>query len=344
MWARLTLTLAVLTLGLLAVSWLAVSTGPSRIGYSTTATVLLQRIGIRSSAHVDITQKRIIEHIRLPRVVVAALVGMALALSGTALQALFRNPMADAGVLGVSAGGALGAVIAIVSGLQTIHLLFLPGMAFVGAVATAFVVYLIASLTGRLSTASLLLTGMAVSSLLGAILTAVILINVYELEAVRQVLHWLAGGLDARNWEHVWVSAGPILVGSAVLLVFARDLNVLVTGEESAHALGVPTSSVRRVLLVTTALITGVAVSVSGVIGFVGLMVPHMLRLIVGPDHRLLLPASALGGAVFLVGADTIARVVIQPAELRVGVITALVGAPFFLFLLYWNRRRRYSV
>jgi len=326
------------------VTGVAAAHGPLRIPYSTTAKVLVQRAGIRVGGEVDQTSRRVIEQIRLPRIVVAGLVGMALALSGAALQALFRNPMADSGVLGVSSGGALGAVVAIVTGLQSLHLFFLPAMAFAGALLAAFVVYSIAALGGRLSIAALLLTGLAVSSFLGACITAVLLFSVYNLDAVREVLYWLAGGLDARSWRHVWVAVGPIAAGSVVLFAFARDLNVMLTGEESAHALGVPVALVRRVLLVVTAMLTGVAVSVSGTIGFVGLMVPHMLRLVVGADHRVLLPASALGGAVFLIGADTIARLVIEPAELRVGVVTALVGAPFFLFLLRRDRRRLSNV
>ena len=341
---RLLVTCLALLAGLAAVTLVAAAHGPSRIPYSTTAVVLLQRIGIPISANVDVTSRRIIEHIRLPRIAVAALVGMALALSGATLQALFRNPMADAGVLGVSSGGALGAVIAIVTGLQALHVLFLPAIAFGGALATAFLVYALATLGGRLSISALLLTGLAVSSFLGACITAVLLFNVYQLEAVREVLYWLAGGLDARRWQHAWLAAGPILVGSVVLYAFARDLNVMLAGEESAHALGVRVATVRRILLGVTALMTGVAVSVSGTIGFVGLMAPHMLRIVVGSDHRLLLPASALGGAIFLIAADTVARLAIQPAELRVGVVTALVGAPFFLFLLYRNRRQLYAM
>lgn len=332
--------LSVLAGTLVLVTLIAAAHGPLRIPYSTTAVVLVQRVGVPLGGEVDGTSKRVIEHIRLPRIAVAALVGMALALSGAALQALFRNPMADSGVLGVSSGGALGAVIAIVTGLQALHLFLLPAMAFGGALLTAFLVYGIAAIGGRLSIPALLLTGLAVSSFLGACITAILLFSVYNVDAVREVLYWLAGGLDARSWQHAWVAAGPILVGSVVLFAFARDLNVMLAGEESAHALGVPVALVRRVLLALTAMLTGVAVSVSGTIGFVGLMVPHMLRLVVGPDHRVLLPASALGGAVFLIGADTIARLAIQPAELRVGVVTALVGAPFFLFLLYRDRRR----
>lgn len=186
---------------------------------------------------------------------------------------------------------------------------------------------------------TLILAGVALSSFLSAMISF-ILLNTHDIDAVRQVLFWLSGGLDSRLWLHVKIVVGPVLVGVAVIYSFARALNLMLLGEEEAQALGIRVHRIRQILLVAASLVTGVAVSVSGVIGFVGLVVPHMMRLIVGPDHRILLPVSALGGAVFLIIADTIARVIISPAELRVGVITAFVGAPFFILLLVRNRRR----
>jgi iron complex transport system permease protein len=341
--SRLAIVTGVLLALLFAVATISAAHGPVHIPYTTTANVLLHRTGV-PVAGIDPVHQRVIEHIRLPRIVVAGLVGMALAVSGAALQALFRNPMADSGVLGVSSGGALGAVIAITTGIQAYHVLLLPAFAFGGSLASAFLVYAIASLEGRLSIPALLLTGLAVSSFLGACITAVLLFSVYNIDAVREVLYWLAGGLDARTWQHAAIAVAPLAAGVALIWVLARDLNIMLAGEESAHSLGVPIAAVRRAILVLTALLTGVAVSVSGAISFIGLIVPHILRLIVGPDHRILIPASALGGAAFLIGADTIARLIIQPAEMRVGVVTALVGAPFFLLLLYRNRKRLYHL
>ncbi|MSP79302.1 MAG: iron ABC transporter permease [Dehalococcoidia bacterium] len=339
--ARLTLTLGILSAVLLAVMVASAANGPVRIPYATTASVLLSNVGVPVGADVDATSRRIIKHIRLPRIVVAALVGAALAVSGVAMQALFRNPMADAGVLGVSSGGALGAVIAIVTGLQAVHIFFLPLMSFAGALGAAFLVYFLATaIGGRLSTSALLLTGLAMTSFLGACISTLLLFSVSNPDAVRQILYWLTGGLDGQSWQGAGIIVGPIVAGIVVLAAFARDLNVLLLGEETAHSLGVSSGTVRRVLLAVTALITGVAVAVSGTIAFVGLMVPHMLRLVIGPDHRLLLPASALGGAIFLVAADTVARLVIQPAEMQVGMVTALLGAPFFLVLLYQRRKQ----
>ena len=183
---------------------------------------------------------------------------------------------------------------------------------------------------------------MAISAFFSAIVAA-IMVLVPSNEALREILFWLTGGLDSRSWEHVRLAAPPILGGSAVILMLSRDLNLLMLGDDEAKSMGVRVSVIRPVLLATAALITGVAVAVSGTIAFVGLVVPHILRLVVWPDHRLLIPLSAVGGALFMVIADTIARTVAQPAEFRVGIITAFVGAPFFIFLLIRNKQRTAS-
>lgn len=282
----------------------------------------------------------IVLQVRAPRLVVAALVGGGLAAAGAAMQGLFRNPMADPGIIGVSAGGALGGVLAIASGLYGVTILSLPAMAFAGALGAALAVYGIARALGQGSPAALLLTGMAVSAFLGAAVSLVITLTVYNQEVLREIVYWLSGGLEARSWRHVRMAAPPILGGLALLVRYSRELNLLLLGDEEARALGVRVATVRRWLLLATALVTGAAVSVSGIIGFVGLVVPHMLRLAGGPDHRVLIPASALGGAAFLILADTAARVIVEPAEIRVGIITACTGAPFFLWLLYRNRHR----
>ncbi len=282
----------------------------------------------------------IVLQVRAPRLVVAALVGGGLAAAGTAMQGLFRNPMADPGIVGVSAGGALGGVLAMASGLYGITLLSLPMMSFAGALAAALAVYGIARGLGRESPAALLLTGMAVSAFLGAAVSLVITLTVYNQEVLREIVYWLSGGLEARSWRHVRLAGLPILFGLALLMRQGRELNLLLLGDEEARALGVRVTAVRRRVLLAAALMTGAAVSVSGIISFVGLVVPHMLRLVIGPDHRLLIPASGLGGAIFLIAADMVARLIVEPAEVRVGIITATAGAPFFLWLLYRHRRR----
>ncbi|MXY72766.1 MAG: iron chelate uptake ABC transporter family permease subunit, partial [Dehalococcoidia bacterium] len=259
------------------------------------------------------------------------------------MQGLFRNPMADPGIIGVSAGGALGAVVAIAAGLSGLFFLALPLFAFAGAIAAAFLVYGIAVVGGHFSMATLLLAGVAVNAFLGAIVSAII-IFLPDNELLREVLFWLAGGLDARAWEHVRI-AGPLILGSTVvLLIMARDLNLLMLGDDEARSMGVRVGLTRSALLATAALATGAAVAVSGTIAFVGLVTPHVLRLVMGPDNRVLIPMSALGGAVFVMVADTVARMVIQPAEIRVGILTAFVGAPFFIALLIKNKRQVYSL
>jgi len=284
------------------------------------------------------TAQVIVVDLRAPRVVLAAVVGFALASAGTVMQGFFRNPMADPSIIGVSTGAAVGAVTAIVfpSVVAAVPLLGLvplvgplQAFAFATALVTAAVVYLIATDGGRTPVATLLLAGVAVQTLLGAVVSY-LLINAGE--SVGQALYWLMGHLANASWDDVTVTLPLALAGFAVLSAYTRDLNVLLMGEEDAHALGIEVERTKRVLLAVSTLVTAVAVSVVGVIGFVGLVVPHVMRLLVGPDHRVLLPTSALAGGVFLVVTDAVARS--GAAELPVGIVTAAVGAPFFLYLL----------
>jgi len=287
------------------------------------------------------SQRAIVVHLRLPRVLLAAVVGGSLALSGAVLQGLFRNPMADPGIIGISSGAAFGAVFAVTSGLALTRPWTLPLCAFVVATATTFAIYRLATRGGRTPLAALLLAGLALSALLSA-LTSFLLGLAQNLLILRELIFWLLGGLDGRGWPHLRLVALPALAGSAALFLFARDLNLLAaSGEEGARSLGVELQRLKRWLLVVTALVTGAVVSVSGTIGFVGLLVPHAVRLVAGPDHRVLLPASFLGGASFLVLADLLARTLSPREELRLGVVTAAVGVPFFLFLL--QRHRAYA-
>ena len=337
--AKLGIWVSTLSALLLLVVVISASQGPVDLPFVDVLAILLADLGLDVGA--DYTQRgeTVVNQIRLPRIITAGLAGMALATAGTTLQGLFRNPMADPGIIGVSSGGALAGVIVIVSGAAAAHVLVTPAAAFGGAVLAAFVVYGIGSIGGRFTLGILILAGVALSSFLSAVITF-ILLSTQDVDAVRQVLFWLTGGLDSRLWLHVKIVIGPVLGGLVVVYAFARALNLMLLGEEGAQALGIRVHRVRQILLVVASLVTGVAVAVSGIIGFVGLIVPHTMRLVVGPDHRILLPVSALGGAIFLIVADTIARTIISPAELRVGIITAFVGAPFFIFLLVRNRRR----
>ncbi len=283
----------------------------------------------------DPSQEIIITTVRLPRVLLAALIGGGLAISGAALQGLFRNPMADPGVIGLSAGAALGAVISLTTGIAFHHPLILPAFAFGGAFGTVLLVYRIATRNGRTPVTTFLLSGMAVGIFMVSMLS-LILSRITSVAVVGEILFWLMGGLDARGWIHLKVALGPILVGSVALLFFARDLNLLaLDGEEGAAALGMNVKSVQRWLLLLSSLVTGAAVAFTGTIAFVGLIIPHVVRLVIGPDHRILLPASFLAGGSFLVCADLLARVAIAPEEMRLGTITSLVGVPFFLYLLH---------
>ena len=339
---RLAASSCIILLLVLATALVSLSMGPVNISVDRVASIVLSYVGLDFAAF-GRTEQLIIEQIRLPRIVVGALVGMALGVAGATMQGLFRNPMADPGIIGVSAGGAVGAVAAIATGMTGLFFLALPVFAFVGAMGAAFLVYGIAAVGGRFSMATLLLAGVAVNAFLGAVVSAIIIL-LPDNGALREILFWLAGGLDSRSWEHVRISAPLVLVGTAVIVGMSRDLNLLTLGDDEARSMGIRVDAARVFLLAAAALVTGAAVAVSGTIAFVGLVTPHILRLVIGPDHRVLVPMSALGGAAFVILADTVARVVIQPAELRVSIITAFVGAPFFIFLLIKNKRQVYSL
>jgi len=279
---------------------------------------------------------RLLLDVRLPRIALALIGGAALATAGTSFQGAFRNPLADPYLLGVSAGAGLGATIAIVwKPLESLGIYGLPLLAFIGAALAAFLVYRLATFGGRTGTASLLLSGVAVGSTLTAIMSFLMVATERDLHTV---IVWLMGGLGAASWMKVWITL-PVVVGAFVFTwLNARRMNLLLMGEERARELGVDSQRTRRNLIIVASLTTAAAVSFTGLIGFIGLMVPHIMRLLVGPDHRRLLPASALFGAVLLLVADTVARSVLAPAEIPVGIITAVSGGPFFLYLLRTRR------
>ena len=276
---------------------------------------------------VDGTAETIVRRVRLPRIALGVVVGFALASAGTVMQGFFRNPMADPSIVGVSSGAAVGAVATIALSLS---LPFgIQGAAFVGALAAASAVYLVATEDGRTPVATLLLAGVAVQTFLGAVVSYLLL---HAGESIEQALFWLMGRLHTATWTDVEATLPIVVVCFLALLAYTRDLNVLLLGEEDAHTLGIEVERTKRALLAVSSVVTAAAVAVAGVIGFVGLVVPHMLRLVIGPDHRVLLPTSAIAGGAFLVATDTLARA--GPAELPVGIVTAALGAPFFLYLL----------
>ena len=283
-------------------------------------------------APLDAPGAAILWSVRLPRVLLAALVGGGLAVVGTTLQSVFRNPMADSGLLGVGAGAALGAVLAVRVGWAAHVFLALPLAAFVGAMAAIVAVYVLAHAGGRPSLQGLLLTGIAVSALASAG-TSVLLVATEEFR-VKTVLFWLAGGLEGRSWAHVQLAAVFILAGVALLLLLSRPLDVLSLGEDEAASLGLAVHATRLTLFALSALVAGAATSVAGSVPFVGLMAPHALRPRVGPLARHLIPASFLGGATLVVLADLGARTLSDRLDLPLGSFTAFVGAPYFLLAL----------
>ena len=284
---------------------------------------------------VSSAQDSIVWLIRAPRVVLGALVGAGLALVGTALQAVTRNPLADPHLLGVSSGAALGAVIVVLYLGEFIGLLSLPLAAFVGALVSMLLVLAIASRGGRLESDRLLLAGVAVSFVMMA--ASNLLLFLGDHHAASSVIFWMLGGLGLARWELLWLPALCLVLALLLLLGLARALNALMAGEHSAVSLGLEPRRVRLLVFVCASLLTGVLVSLSGAIGFVGLILPHVARILVGAEHRRLLPVSALLGALFLVWVDVAARTLLAPQDLPIGIATAAIGGVFFVLLL---RRR----
>ena len=291
----------------------------------------------------SVRDRIIILDIRLPRAVLGLMVGASLAVSGAVMQGLFRNPLADPGLVGVSSGASLGAVLLIVLGSSFFGPLFaifgfyaLPVAAFVGGLITTLLLYKIATRSGQTSVATMLLAGIALGALAGAVTG--VLIFMADDKQLRDLTFWGLGSLAGANWMKI-LSAGPIiLVSLAVVPFLARGLNALTLGEAAAFHMGIPVQRLKNIAIVSVAASTGASVAVSGGIGFVGIVVPHVLRMLIGPDHRYLLPASALLGGTLLIFADMIARTIVPPAELPIGIITAFAGAPFFLWILLRGR------
>jgi ABC-type Fe3+-siderophore transport system permease subunit len=281
----------------------------------------------------------ILLEVRLPRLLLAFLVGASLAAVGVALQALLRNPLADPYILGISSGGALGAALAVQFGISWLFAGFsaVQLFAFLGAGMTILAVYRIAMSDGRIPVQTLLLAGVIINAILSALI--LFITSLSDSTSAFRLFFWLMGSLGTLGYAGLGALALYVLVGMGLLLSQARHLNLLSLGEDPAQGLGLDVEQVKRVIFFTSALLTGAAVAVSGLIGFVGMIVPHGIRMIFGPDHRLVLPAAALVGGTFLAVADTVARSLLAPTELPVGVITALCGGPFFIYLLVSRRK-----
>jgi len=280
------------------------------------------------------TKAIILLKVRLPRILLACMVGGALAVAGVVLQALLRNPLADPYVLGVSSGSALGAIIAILLGLNiNVGVLSsVPLFGFAGGILTILFVHHISKIHRKISVQTMLLVGVVTGAILAAII--MFITSIADPNQVQGIVFWLMGSLSSQEYPMLLIVSLYVLIGIVILFYHARGLNLLVLGEESALQLGLEVERTKKIAFIGASLITGAAVSVSGLIGFVGILIPHLMRMIIGSDHRLLLPVAGLSGSIFLVLADTLARTLLAPMEIPVGVITAMCGGPFFIYLL----------
>lgn len=274
-------------------------------------------------------ENRLIVIMRALRIVTGILAGSGLAVSGIALQAILRNPLAEPYVLGTSSGAGLATVLALVMGVSRVYM---PLAAFSGAIASILLVYNLAREGDRISERSLILAGVIVSVALSAVI--VFLVSVSGNEAIHEITWWLWGSLQVYDWKLIALAALPVVFGIAVIYVFAQDLNAISMGEEEATHLGIDTQNIKRLLIIITALITASLICICGIIGFVGLIVPHAMRLALGPNHKVLIPATCLAASVFMVACDLVSRTLFAPLEIPIGVITAVIGAPVFIALL----------
>jgi iron complex transport system permease protein len=315
----------------------AMAIGSTSLGWETVLRVVGGKMLPGSwvdTARVTQADRVIVWLIRIPRVLVAACVGAGLASSGVIMQALFRNPLAEPSLVGAGAGAVLGGVISFVAGWSVTSVISLPIAAMTGALLALALVYAMATRGGVTPVTTLLLSGVAAGSLLSAVSSLLLSVNIVNWQMAQDIVFWMMGGLDARTWTHFWLCAPFVLLGLVAAMIQARDLDLLQQGEETAASFGVDVESAKRMLTITTAVLTGASVAVAGMVGFVGLVVPHAVRLVLGPSNRTLLPASAVAGAAFLILCDLAARTIHQPTEIRLGIVTALLGGPVFIALL----------
>jgi len=317
--------------------------GVADISFKQTALIILSKIPIVnnfvSTEGIKSTSIIILLNLRLPRILVACLVGSALSVVGTSFQGIFKNPMADPFVLGVSSGAALGATITMVF-LKEIHFFGMSMVAltaFIGAIITTFLVYNIARVGTKVPVATLLLSGIAINYLLSSIIS---LMMTFNRDNIEKIVMWTMGSFSTAGWNEVILLIIIIVPSIIFIFAFSRDLNIMLLGEDSARSLGIDVNGFKKHIFVISTLMVAAVVSVSGIIGFVGLIVPHAIRMIFGSDNRVVIPFSALGGAIFLIICDTLARVVVPPSEIPVGIITSIFGVPFFIYLLYRTKKK----
>ncbi len=337
------ITIVILVIALITAAIISIGTGAVSIPPKTVVFILLDYIGLITNDDQIIQYSAIVEGIRLPRVIMAILVGATLAVSGAALQGLFRNPLADPTLIGVSSGSALAAASVIILGssfLASLPDLFsqlaLPIAAFFGGLLATWIVYIISTKAGRTSVATMLLAGIAINALAAAGI-GMLVFTADDLQ-IRDLTFWTLGSLGSSTWNTVNSSVFFLMIPILGLPILSKSMNVMMLGEQEARHLGIHTQRIKKLVILISAVGIGAAVAVSGIIGFVGLVVPHLLRLFMGPDNRFLIPASILLGALLLLSSDLFARLIVVPAELPIGIVTSIIGAPFFLWLLMRNR------
>lgn len=321
-----------------------ITLGSVKIPLNETVRIVLSKIRYLDSI-IDISNVKesnifIVLSIRLPRILLATLVGSVLAVVGSSYQAIFKNPMADPYVMGVSSGAAFGATVGILLKLNVGLLGFgaTSILAFAGALITTFVVYNLARIGNKISTTSILLAGIVMNAILSSGISIMMIFNHDELA---RIVNWTMGSFNSASWEQIGVIIIPIALGLVFLISLSREMNAIVLGEEDAQNIGVNVERVKKVILITASLLSACVVSVSGIIGFVGIIVPHLFRIIFGSDHKVILSVSAIGGGIFLLVSDTLARTIVPGVEIPVGVITSLFGGPFFLYLLKKSKSRK---
>ena len=328
--------IGVLMMALLIFATFAVTQGSVKIPVSNVVDILF---ATSEADAIKPSHVFIVNNVRLPRILLAAMVGGILSVIGAVFQALFKNPMADPYVMGVSAGAAFGATLGIVFGfgISFAGMSMISMMAFAGAMITIFIVYNLARIGGKVSTTGILLAGIVINALLSSLISFIMLIYHNEID---KIVIWTMGSFNAASWEHVKLLAIPMIIGVAYMLSLARELNTLILSEDDAKNIGVDVERIKKIALVVASFLAAFSVSVSGIIGFVGLIVPHFLRMIFGSDHRVLLPVSFIGGALFMLMCDTLARSILPNMEIPVGIITSIIGGPFFLILLQRHKRQ----
>lgn len=322
---------------------LATSLGVANVSPNNILKVIASKIPLLNHYYptdsIRATTYAIIWNVRLPRVLLSALTGGALAIVGATFQGIFRNPLADPHILGVSSGAALGATIAMLSGINVslFGLGVIGVFAFIGAIGAVILVYGISRLGLGRSVINMLLIGTALSTMFSSIIS---LLMTFNHDKIEKVYMWTLGSFSAASWDKVRFLAIFVVIGFLILICYTRQLNVILTGEETAKTLGINTKRVMQILIIVSSLLVAASVSVCGIIGFVGLIIPHCVRLISGPDYRTLLPYSFFVGAGFMIFSDMVARMVAQPSEIPVGIITAIIGAPYFVFILFYRQRK----